>query len=64
MKWGILLWISWKVNGNWDNMINVVDFFFYITYLNGFEWKKDRGFLDVFLLKEYLGELMFVDSFI
>ena len=19
MKWGILLWISWKVNGNWDN---------------------------------------------
>ena len=45
-------------------MINVVDFFFYITYLNGFEWKKDRGFLDVFLLKEYLGELMFVDSFI
>ena len=23
MKWGILLWIWWKVNGNWYNMIRI-----------------------------------------
>ena len=23
MKWGILLWIWWKVDGNWNNMIRI-----------------------------------------
>ena len=23
MKWGILLWFSWKVNGNWENNIRI-----------------------------------------
>ena len=23
MKWGILLWIWWKVNGKWDNIIRI-----------------------------------------
>ena len=31
MKWGILLWIWWKVNGNWDsNMVKI------------FQWRKSH----------------------